>query len=328
MSLKLIKEANVLSTLDSKELAALTAIKHTTGKKSIAEIVESFKPSSQDYEQWMSVIVGYAKDEGININTKSAFAEVAGAVLENDPASPPADMQSAIINKLWTDRKSAKHQSKIDKIAQAQEEEEQLDQLLRSRSDDEGDGPDTVDQESESGDEFGEYSSTDKFGVDDSDDSDIDDGEVSCPECGCKFHPDASSPDEDVSDEDFGDEDPSAEEIGKSIVGSMRKHTQENEEQSRGPMTARTGEEVKQKAAPSGNSIMHQVFTAPRKAVNAELKKIKEDGRAAAKAHSLPKNPHPEGSQAHSTWQRGSLEGWKARLGLDTPAPRVKPKRK
>ena len=91
MSLKLIKEANVLSTLDAPSLAAYKEIQKATGKETIAEIVvEAFRPTTSDYRKWLKTVVGYArdfnkalKDSGdtseppINLNTANGFKDVA-----------------------------------------------------------------------------------------------------------------------------------------------------------------------------------------------------------------------------------------------------------
>lgn len=187
MSLKLIREATLVATLDKSELAALAAMKtgsrlqeadekmqlwtadsgnydahHPERHKSIGyfktqaeaktaldkcpnkkmmgpvhsvagyaswlkkSVNESFTPDDSDFDAWMRVIVGEAGDRGVNLNKKSQFMELAMDVLENDPASPPLDMQEMIAAKLWQDYNSAKNAVRINKLAQAKEEEEKV----------------------------------------------------------------------------------------------------------------------------------------------------------------------------------------------------------
>lgn len=127
MSLKLIRDAALVATLSEAEIKALSTIKVATGASSLVDIVsESFMPSDDDFDAWMRVVVGEAGDRGINLNKKSEFMQLAMDVLENDPANPPFDMQEMIAGKLWQDYNSAKNAVRINKLAQAKEEEEKV----------------------------------------------------------------------------------------------------------------------------------------------------------------------------------------------------------
>lgn len=131
MSLKLIKEAVIDSNFSSTKKRTISMLESIIGKKSTRRIVESYQVSPDDYTQWLEVIKGYAADEGINIRTKSAFADTAFAVLENDPAPLAEDMKEAIVNTLWAHYKAEQQHSKVLKAGRAQEEEEQLKYALR-----------------------------------------------------------------------------------------------------------------------------------------------------------------------------------------------------
>ena len=127
MSLKLIREAALVATLSEAEIKALSTIKAAVGASSLVDIVaESFTPSDDDFDAWMRVVVGEAGDRGVNLNKKSEFVQLALDVLENDPANPPFDMQEMIATKLWQDYNSAKNAVRINKLAQAKEEEEKV----------------------------------------------------------------------------------------------------------------------------------------------------------------------------------------------------------
>lgn len=139
MNLSMIKEAQIASTMDKSELAALEQVKAILGEKSIHSLLESFSPSPEDYNKWLSVIVGHAQDVGASLNKKSSFQDLAFDVLDNDPAFPQGDydgtepgeqpqyeLQELIVNKLWRDYQAAKHGARIEKVAQRHQEEEEI----------------------------------------------------------------------------------------------------------------------------------------------------------------------------------------------------------
>lgn len=130
MSLKLIKEAQIRSTLPQEQIRTLENAASALGKHSIHELFEAFQPTPEDYTTWLDVILGYAAEQGMKINTRRSFNEIAHAVLENDPMSPPFDMREHIVNKLWQDHKANKHHARVEQVVQAQEEEEALDAAI------------------------------------------------------------------------------------------------------------------------------------------------------------------------------------------------------
>jgi hypothetical protein len=82
-------------------LNAATAL----GKTSPLEIVEAaggYAPSDDDYSTWLGVIEGFANENGININVRSNFLELAHLMWENDPVPPPHRAQTKLATALWT----------------------------------------------------------------------------------------------------------------------------------------------------------------------------------------------------------------------------------
>ena len=126
MSLKLIREAHLASTLSKAELRALSIIKTATSRSLVDMVSEAFTPTADDFETWMRVVVGEAQDRGVNLNKKAEFTQLVMDILENDPVNPPIDMQEAIALKLWQDYKGVKSEVRINKIAAAKEEEEKV----------------------------------------------------------------------------------------------------------------------------------------------------------------------------------------------------------
>jgi hypothetical protein len=333
--MKLIKEAEVLSTLTPHALAAFKEIQKATGKKTIAElVVEAFRPGPRDYRKWLSTIVGYAKDGGLKINTKNLFADIAGATLENDPANPPVEMHAAIINKLWADYGASKQHAKVQKLAQSQEDEE-FDSV-----DDIDDLGDTHEPGHRREGDDDSYDATGQFGVAGRDEDEVPaEQEVTCPECGCQFEPD-EEPDEGDDEypepeDDLGSRVGGAERLGKfgkgpdgGHVGDEPLNYQEEETvrptaHRRGPMTARSGEEVR-----NPESMMRQVLTAPKEHMNNALKDIEADGASAWTAHKLPSNPHAKGSLAFRKWNSGLKKAVKTHFGLDIAPATAKPKKR
>ncbi|MCK9369694.1 hypothetical protein M0R04_07280 [Candidatus Dojkabacteria bacterium] len=130
MSFNLLKEALLQIKLSDKQNTTISILESVVDTKTARRIVESYQVSEPDYKKWLDVICGYAKDEGLKISSKNVFADTAGAVLENDPAPIDQDMQEAIINVLWAKYKAQKQHSKVERVARAQEEEEQLSYAL------------------------------------------------------------------------------------------------------------------------------------------------------------------------------------------------------
>jgi hypothetical protein len=340
MSLKLIREANVLSTLDAPTLAAFKEIQKATGKATIAEIaVQQFKPN---YRQLLSTVVGYAKDGNMKLN-KNTFYDIAGATLENaDPVVYPVEMHAVVLDKLWADYNSSKRHQKVMKLAKSREEEEfdSVDDI-----DDINDLGDTHEPGHRREGDDDSYDAAGKFGIADRDE-DEHEHDVTCPECGCKFEPeeaDDEGDDELPDPEDDEHRDPEdelgsrvggAERLGKfgkgpdgGHVGDEPLNYQEEETvrptHRRGPMTARVGEEVNNPEA-----IMRQVLTAPKEHMNNALKDIEADGTAAWTAHKLPQNPHAKGSLAFRKWNSGLKKAVKTHFGLDVAPVTAKPKKR
>lgn len=131
MLLNLIKEAANLAKYSENKKRTIRIIEQATDRKTAQRIVEAYQVTPDDYSKWLDVILGYAREEGVNIRNKTSFRDVAYAVLENDPAPIDFDMQDAIINTLWANFKAQQQHSKVQRVARAKEEEEQLNYALR-----------------------------------------------------------------------------------------------------------------------------------------------------------------------------------------------------
>jgi hypothetical protein len=131
MSLKLLQEAVLKSKYSDTKNKTITTLEHALGKEQARRIVEAYQVSEDDYDKWLDVIAGYARDEGYKLSKKADFSEIAGGVLENDPAPIDQDMQAAIINTLWAKYKAQQSHSKVQKVVKAREEEEQLKYALK-----------------------------------------------------------------------------------------------------------------------------------------------------------------------------------------------------
>lgn len=314
MSFKMIREAQVVTSLDAETLAHLKNVKEAMRVDSIASVVEGYRPTESDYQTWLDVVRGYAEEEGMSLRRKQDFMDIAFAVLDNDPLMPAENMKAAIANKLWLLNKVAKHDVDIEGAAKAQEEDEELVDVLAS---------------------FGNRSVDDKPEMS-FDDEMADDAEMSfddmegsmhtCPECGCEFTDD----DEEhcCDDESLGDSVSGAEEIGplstepsyKQQMPDNFPYGEENEEV-----------EVDEPAvAPTpAKSFMHQAITAPRKHVQNALKGVEADGVAAARALKFPKNPHTDKSMANKAWEKGFKGELKDFLGFNVePKSTSKQKKK
>lgn len=135
MSFSLIKQALTESKFSPTTRRKIDVLTQQLGKEKAMRIVESFEITPDDYETWLNVVLGYAEEEGININKKSDFMEVAGAVLENDPVPMDIEMQSAVLKTLWNNYKAQQSHSKVQRAVRAKEEEEQLSYALSKLKD-------------------------------------------------------------------------------------------------------------------------------------------------------------------------------------------------
>lgn len=360
MSLKLIKEAQLNSTISAERKAVLEVLKDVVGVKSLSELMEAFRPSGEDYTKWLEVIAGYAEEEGVPINTKGSFADVASAVLDNDPANPPEEMRAAIINKLWNDHKGAKHTNKVEKIAKAQEDEEAVRNAARSmmgrhRGDEneedvygasqgeesqheipsDGEGSDIVGDSNEEDDMFGYYIVNNGKVVTGPFDEEEDAYQALNDETNRGNEEENDSNDDKVllgrADED-GYFVPSLDDIGEPhedrislgpVVLSTGSSPQENEEKS--VPRYFTSKQTTEKA--DSTSMLQQAITTPREHISDALKKVEQEGKDAWKAHGVPKNPHPPKTMAHKSWEKGLKNAVKSEYGIDKPVL-VTPSRK
>ncbi len=126
MAFNLLKEALLQTRFSDKQNTTITILESVVDTATARRIVESYQVTEADYKKWLDVIQGYAREEGHKISSKNVFAEIAGSVIENDPSPIDQDMQEAIINVLWAKYKTQKQRSKVEKVAKAREEEEQL----------------------------------------------------------------------------------------------------------------------------------------------------------------------------------------------------------
>lgn len=126
MSLKLLKTAVTTTKFSNTQKQTIKKLEESVGSDLTKYLIESYQVTPADYAKWLKVVVGYAKDEGMNLSKKNDFMDIAGAVLENDPQPIDADMQEAIMNTLWKNFQANKSHEKVQKVVRAKEEEEQL----------------------------------------------------------------------------------------------------------------------------------------------------------------------------------------------------------
>lgn len=126
MPLKLLKEAVLESKYSANKKETLKTIQEAVGKKAALRIIESYEVTPEDYDKWLTVINGYAVENGLNIRSKAGFEDVAYAVLENDPAPIDEGTKDAIVSTLWANQRAKMSHNKVQKALRAQEEEEQL----------------------------------------------------------------------------------------------------------------------------------------------------------------------------------------------------------
>jgi hypothetical protein len=331
MSLRLIREAQAKSTLTADEYRLLNVVKDALGKDSITSVMESYMPTPEDYATWLDVIQGYARDAGISLNKKSAFLDIAGAVLENDPNEPPYSMQQAIMNKLWLDQQAARHTKKIAQVAQAAEDEERVAQAARTFvGDDEpvdefsGDQP----MDDLGADDFGDGAemdyedprdapASDQEGTgekawwhDDEDDTDA----AAFPKFAERKYGNPADELNGVPDDDTFDAAPEDDAAFASNDDTDPRAAFENEENS---------------VTPKKMSVLQQMLTLPKTSISKLVKDVESEGAAAWKQHSLPANPHPKGSMAHKAWERGMFGAIKDHIGVNKePAKAAKPTKK
>jgi hypothetical protein len=320
MAFKLIKEAQARASLDPTQLKILETFKKELGVDSITGLMENtYRPTQEDYKKWLDVVLGYAKDSGLNINKKGDFLDIAGAVLENDPLEPPYSMHEAIMNKLWLDFRASKHSAKIEKVARAQEEEERIAQSVQSFA------------EPQEDDEYDEYADSEIRDMGSSAD-DASQDEVAW------WHEDMPDQEGDDQFDAEGNMDPNGEfDVGgkfdaergagkRDMARDMEQELAFSDEESGGEGTEASGVAAKPKKK---MNMLQTMLSMPKTSINQSLKGVETEGSAAWRQHQLPKNPHPDGSMAYKAWDRGMKKAMKDFMGInDKPVQPVKKKKK
>ena len=157
MAFNLIKEAQMVTTLDKNQLAIAEDVKHILGRTYVYELNEMFDTSisKSDYNTWMKQIHLSAEEQSININSKSKFEDLAFAVIDDDPKmtllGDNEKTKRAIINTLWHAHHASMGHDKVAKAAasavkskaKAEKEEEEMSMGRPSGYEDEEDGSST-----------------------------------------------------------------------------------------------------------------------------------------------------------------------------------------
>jgi len=342
MKLNLLKEAQLASNMTEQEHAMLKTAAIALGKQTAVELLESFRPTRDDYTKWLSTIVGHAADNKININRRTNFDAIAYDMFENDPTPPPYEMEQMIVKKLWSDYQAARHGTRIDQVAQAQEDEEELDKAARDFEQN-GEFSGSTEDDSLELDDSGEFD--DVGGADDSelgddteedpylvyqqnggtlsreafddDTAELDDEEFEqYIKCGNADSCDDSGVDDDLDidpqgeeDLDFDDIDPEVSAIADRVMHPSREPRISNEE-----------EEVpvaQKSSSPSAKTnFLKSMLSSPRTNISSALKDVADDAANAWKAHELPTNPHPKNSMAYKAWERGLTKAVQDHFGL------------
>lgn len=357
MSLKLIRDAQLQYSLTEAEVKALSIIKDAVGAPSLAAVYESFAPSADDFDTWMRVIVGEAQDRGINLSKKTDFMKLAMDVLENDPASPPIEMQEAIANKLWQDYQAAKNEVRIHKIAAAKEEEEKVAAAKKQIADRFARDPkdriyslavrNAYDEE-ESG--FEQAFNVAK-GIEDEERTSFlsDVLRTHHTRAGVRhrsslinhlrgFEDEARDDEHDDEHDDitFDELDPEVADAEPGVFTSTDDGAEPPEDEfdddTMDDIDADVSREKPQKfydEEEAVRSFLRQAATAPRNMMTQAIKDIEAEGASAWKQSNIPVNPHPKNSAAYRAWQKGLLAAAKESLGIvDKPKEAAKAKKK
>lgn len=132
MKLDMLQNAtNSMKQQNKNKQQIVESVSSILGVDRATKLFESFEVTPADYDKWLEVITGYAREEGINIRTKTGFQDVAYAVLENDPLLLDQEVQDAVVNTLWAKQKVNQQHSKVEGFAKQREEEEQLHYALK-----------------------------------------------------------------------------------------------------------------------------------------------------------------------------------------------------
>lgn len=326
MKFNLIQEAQIRTSVTPDELSVMETAMKALGKSSLGELLEATMPSEQDYAKWLDVIEGYAADTDISITRRADFNEIAQAVLDNDPLRPAFNMRTHIVNKLWAMAKAKKHQSKIDRVAQEEEEQSRLDASVRAmRGDvtpediagsdvdfgDEADLPAGKDDDCE-------HCGTQHAYIDDTN---------HCSNCGAELdNADDVRMDDTLAVDDADVEDTDSDYDIDSIVSRVMggdvspefkrsERPEENEERTTAVPTSQT------------KSLLQHVLTGPKDTISKALKDVEAEGEAAWTSHEIPRNPHPKQSMAYRAWERGMKKAAKHQFGFDEKTQPVKRKK-
>lgn len=310
---RLFKEAQLASKLDATELKILETARIALGKESIADLVESFNPDPEQYQNWLRVAAEVAAENGRHWSKREFIEFMLVDVFEHDPIAPPYEMQEVVAEKLWRDYQSARQGARIDKVARAQEEEEALraaDEFANSEADSEEDFP-------QGGDSVG-----DAFEPEYSDD-------ISMTDVPAGAEVEFELPPEDEGEGEVTLSDDDIEAIAARIVSQLKSDEEsfgddeEVEPEVVAPVIAREEEE---NSKPKKTNLQ-QMLSGPRSTITQAQKEIEAEGEAAWKAHQLPTNPHPKKSIAYGAWERGMKRAVKTHFGIDDK-PVVQPKKK
>lgn len=327
MLFRLLKEAQLTSKFSPAEMVHLENARVALGEQSILDLLESFAPTQDDYDTWLSVIVDEATERNISIGKKGAFLDLAGMVLDNDPTPPPADMQPIILSKLWNEYNAAKNGVRVEKAFREKEEEEALqageelmnspatgdfdDESVFGGSDDaldgcDGAGCDAPGNGDQSMDDLGAID-LDKDLGDSSEERSLSDADIDAIVGKIMSHYSTDgSMSSDVDSEDDTDE--------QAFPKFAERQQFNTEEEERSVMTAKAGEQVTPK---TNKTFLQQMMSGPRTNITQAQKEIEAEGEAAWKAHNVPRNPHPKKSIAHGAWERGMKRAAKAHFGFD-----------
>lgn len=144
MKYRMITEAQVLAQVKgTKRHEVLKEVQKAVGLKTLKEAAEFYKEdfsmeiTPEDYDEWIRQIVMHSsgmKNQGavVNLNKRRSFNDVAGEILENDPAGKvnPGDDQlmKHVLDALWKRYQHTRDHLKASNVLKAREEEELLQQ--------------------------------------------------------------------------------------------------------------------------------------------------------------------------------------------------------
>lgn len=128
MKLEMLKMANTKSLISGVDKSIEKVIVESLGESSLESFFENKQITSNDYEQWLDIVKGYAQANSISLSKKRDFVDIAKATLANENID--SNLLESVTNKLWLDYKSKKQLDKINKIANKAKEDEQFSHAL------------------------------------------------------------------------------------------------------------------------------------------------------------------------------------------------------